>query len=75
MILEINEKTKEGKSLVSFLKEIAKKSSFLKIISDKEAEEIEDKNLGELMKKSRTGNLLTENEKSNFLEKLKADAK
>ena len=64
MILEIDEKTKEGKSLVSFLREIAQNSSFLNLISDKEAEELEDNNLGKLMMESRTGNILSENEKS-----------
>lgn len=75
MILEINEKTKEGKSLVSFLREIAQNSSFLNLISDKDAEELEDKNLGKLMAESRTGNILSESEKLIFLKKLKVDAK
>ena len=74
MILEINEKTKEGKSLATFLRGIAKKNTYIKLISDKEAEELEDQELGKLMEKSRTGNILSESERANFLKKLQADA-
>lgn len=60
---------------MSFFREIAQYSSFLNLISDKDAEELEDKNLGKLMTESRIRNILSENEKTIFLKKLKADAK
>ena len=51
-----------------------KKSKNIKSFSDKEAEEFEDQELEKLMEKSRTGKLLSESEKADFLKNLKDDA-